>query len=120
MSGVFCFFPPRRLALLGVAIVALLGCSAAPPLPPPPPPPAPAPAIFTPPSTLPREASEPRVLLGIDVLEAEGFAAIKGKRTGLFSHAASVNRRGVPTVDVLRRAPGVQLVALFAAEHGGE
>jgi uncharacterized protein YbbC (DUF1343 family) len=58
------------------------------------------------------------VMLGIDVLESEGFAALKGKRIGLLTHPAGVNRRGVSTIDVLRRAPGVQLVALFAAEHG--
>jgi uncharacterized protein YbbC (DUF1343 family) len=58
------------------------------------------------------------VMLGIDVLEAEGFAPLKGKRVGLLTHAAAVNRLGVPTVDVLRRAPGVKLVALYAVEHG--
>lgn len=57
-------------------------------------------------------------MLGIDVLEADGFAAVKGKRIGLLTHAAGVNRRGVSTVEVLRRAPGVKLVALFAVEHG--
>ena len=58
------------------------------------------------------------VMLGIDVLEAEGFAAVKGKRIGLLTHPAGVNRRGVSTIEVLRRAPGVQLTALFAVEHG--
>ena len=58
------------------------------------------------------------IMLGIDVLEAEGFAKVKGKRLGLLTHPAGVNRRGVSTIDVLRRAPEVKLVALFAAEHG--
>jgi uncharacterized protein YbbC (DUF1343 family) len=57
-------------------------------------------------------------MLGIDVLEADGFAAVKGKRIGLLTHPAGVNRRGLSTIDVLRRAPGVQLVALYAVEHG--
>ena len=57
-------------------------------------------------------------MLGIDVLEADGFAAVKGKRIGLLTHPAGVNRRGVSTVDVLRRAPNTRLVALFAPEHG--
>ncbi|MDD2762962.1 MAG: DUF1343 domain-containing protein [Opitutaceae bacterium] len=57
-------------------------------------------------------------MLGIDVLESEGFAAIKGKRIGLLTHPAGVNRQGISTVDVLRRAPGVKLAALFAPEHG--
>ncbi len=58
------------------------------------------------------------VMLGIDVLESQGFAAVKGKRVGLLTHPAGVNRRGESTVDVLRRAQGVQLVALFGPEHG--
>ena len=58
------------------------------------------------------------VMLGVDVLESEGFAAVRGKRLGLLTHPAGVNRNGVRTVDVLRRAPGVKLVCLFAPEHG--
>jgi len=77
---------------------------------------APAAANMTKPPS-PPEAIFP-VMLGIDVLETDGFAAIKGKRIGLLTHAAGVNRRGVSTIDVLRRAPGVKLVALFAPENG--
>lgn len=58
------------------------------------------------------------VMLGIDVLEADGFAAIRGKRIGLLTHPAGVNGRGESTIDVLRRAPDTKLVALFAPEHG--
>ena len=59
-----------------------------------------------------------RTELGIDVLEAQGYAAVKGKRIAVLSHVAGVNRQGVSTIDVLRRAPGVQVVALFGIEHG--
>jgi uncharacterized protein YbbC (DUF1343 family) len=58
------------------------------------------------------------VMLGIDVLESQGFALLRGKRVALLTHPAGVNRRGVSTIDVLRHAPGVQLVALFGGEHG--
>ena len=58
------------------------------------------------------------VMLGIDVLVADGFDAVKGKRIGLLTHPAGVNRRGERTIDVLRRAPGVKLVALYGPEHG--
>lgn len=58
------------------------------------------------------------VMLGIDTLAAEGFREIAGRRIGLLTHAAGVNRFGVSTVDVLRKAPNVKLVALFAPEHG--
>ncbi len=61
---------------------------------------------------------EGQVMLGIDVLEAQGFALLRGKRVGLLTHAAGVNRHGVATVDVLRRSPRVKLVSLFAPEHG--
>ncbi|TSJ79754.1 DUF1343 domain-containing protein [Rariglobus hedericola] len=56
-------------------------------------------------------------MLGIDVLEATGFRAIAGKKVGLLTHPAGVNRRGESTIDVLRRAPNARLVALFAPEH---
>lgn len=58
------------------------------------------------------------VMLGIDVLEADGFAAVRGKRVGLLTHPAGVNRSGESTIDVLRRASDVRLVKLFGGEHG--
>lgn len=61
--------------------------------------------------------SEP-IHLGIDVLEQSGFRAIAGKRVGLLTHPAGLNRRGESSIDVLRRAPNVRLVALFGPEHG--
>jgi len=57
-------------------------------------------------------------MLGIDVLEANGFREIAGKRIGLLSHPAGVNRYGVSTLDVLRRAKNVKIAALFGPEHG--
>ena len=78
----------------------------------------PAPPVFVLPP--PPVEKLPPVLLGIDVLEAEKFAAIAGKRIGLLTHPPGVNRRGESTVEVLRRAPNAKLVALFAPEHGFE
>ena len=57
-------------------------------------------------------------MLGIDVLEAEGFAPLRGKTIGLLTHPAGVDMHGVSTIDVLLHAPGVKLAALFAPEHG--
>ena len=57
-------------------------------------------------------------MLGIDVLQAGNFLPLRGKRIGLLTHPAGVDHQGVSTIDVLRRAPGVKLVALFGAEHG--
>jgi uncharacterized protein YbbC (DUF1343 family) len=59
-----------------------------------------------------------RVMLGIDVLEANGFAELRGKKVGLLTHPAGVDRTGRSTIEVLRHAPGVKLVALFGPEHG--
>lgn len=58
------------------------------------------------------------VKLGSEVLAARGFGELQGKRVGLIANPTSVNASGEPTWQVLRRAPGVKLVALFAPEHG--
>ena len=63
------------------------------------------------------DAAHP-VMLGIDVLESDGFAEVRGKSIGLLTHPAGVDMRGLSTIDVLRHAPGVRLLALFAPEHG--
>jgi uncharacterized protein YbbC (DUF1343 family) len=57
-------------------------------------------------------------MLGIDVLAAEGFAAVRGKRIGLLTHPAGVDRQGRSTIEILHAAPQTKLVALFAPEHG--
>lgn len=67
---------------------------------------------------LPYLAHAEPIYLGIDVLEQSGFRAIDSKRVGLLTHPAGLNRRGESTIDVLRRAPNVRLVALFGPEHG--
>jgi uncharacterized protein YbbC (DUF1343 family) len=67
-------------------------------------------------------AAEParpaRIQLGIDVLAAGGFRELRGKRVGLLTHPAGVNRLGQSTIDVLKQSPQVHLVALFGPEHG--
>ena len=80
--------------------------------------PAPATSAVGPAVIYPGSSSGPVVMLGIDVLAAQNFAAIAGKRVGLLTHPAGVNRHGVSTIDVLRHAPNVKLVALFGPEHG--
>jgi len=55
---------------------------------------------------------------GIDVLAAQGFAPLAGKRIGLITNHSGVDAAGRRTVDLLREAPGVRLVALFTPEHG--
>lgn len=71
-----------------------------------------------PPAPAPEPAAPFPVMLGIDVLEQRGFDVLKGKRVGLLTHPAGVNRRGETTIDVLKRAKDFKLVALYAVEHG--
>jgi uncharacterized protein YbbC (DUF1343 family) len=59
-----------------------------------------------------------RVQLGIDVLESEKFAPLRGKRIGLITNHTGQDALGRNTIDQLSHAPGVQLVALFSPEHG--
>jgi uncharacterized protein YbbC (DUF1343 family) len=56
-------------------------------------------------------------LTGLDVLAAEGFQPLKGKRVGLVTNQTGVDRTGRRNIDIMRAA-GVNLVALFSPEHG--
>ena len=78
------------------------------------------PAPVPPAAPAPPPEKLPRVMLGIDVLEADKFAAIAGKKIGLLTHPPGVNRRGESTLEVILRAPRTKVVALFAPEHGFE
>ncbi len=62
--------------------------------------------------------AQPKVKLGIDVLQDMGFAPLVGKKVGLLTHPAGVNMYGKSTIDVLRSAKGVKLTALYGPEHG--
>jgi len=58
------------------------------------------------------------VLPGLDVLEAEKFAPLRGKHVGLITNHTGVDFQGRTNIELLAHAPGVQLVALFSPEHG--
>ncbi len=62
--------------------------------------------------------SSAKVLTGIDVLERDNFKQLAGMRVGLVTNHTGRNREGRQTIDVLSKAPGVKLVALFSPEHG--
>ncbi len=59
-----------------------------------------------------------QVLTGIDVLSRDGFKQLSGMRVGLITNHTGRDRTGRATIDVLHKAPGVKLVALFSPEHG--
>jgi uncharacterized protein YbbC (DUF1343 family) len=58
------------------------------------------------------------IMLGIDVLESTNYSILKGKRVGLLTHKAGVNRYGVSSIDLLKRSSVVNLKALYGPEHG--
>jgi uncharacterized protein YbbC (DUF1343 family)/CubicO group peptidase (beta-lactamase class C family) len=62
------------------------------------------------------------VKTGIDVLEEHAFdvlqAASGKKRIGVVTNQTGIDSQGVRTIDVLAKAPGVSLDAIFSPEHG--
>jgi uncharacterized protein YbbC (DUF1343 family) len=62
--------------------------------------------------------SAAQTLTGIDVLVAQRFAPLAGKRVGLITNQTGIDRNRHSTIDLLAHAPGVKLVALFSPEHG--
>ena len=58
------------------------------------------------------------VLNGIDVLAKQNFAPLKNLRVGLITNHTGHDRARNATIDLLKAAPGVKLIALFSPEHG--
>lgn len=69
------------------------------------------------PSAAPVDTAAP-VLNGIDVLAKNKFAHLKGLKLGLITNHTGQDRARNATIDLLHKAPGVSLVALFSPEHG--
>jgi uncharacterized protein YbbC (DUF1343 family) len=63
-------------------------------------------------------AQVPRVKTGIEVLRARAFDILQGKRVGLITNPTGVDAHLVSTIDILSKARGVKLAALFGPEHG--
>lgn len=55
---------------------------------------------------------------GIEVLKEQKFKILEGKRVGLITNPTGVDDHMKSTIDILNEAPNVNLVALFAPEHG--
>lgn len=58
------------------------------------------------------------VLCGIDVLERDSFALLNDRNVALITNHTGRTRDGRHIVDVFHESPDVNLVALFAPEHG--
>lgn len=59
-----------------------------------------------------------QVQSGLELLVAQQFAPLLGKRVGLVTHSAAVDAQLRNAVDVFAAADGVQLVSIFGPEHG--
>jgi uncharacterized protein YbbC (DUF1343 family) len=58
------------------------------------------------------------VIPGVEVLLSDSLHLIRGKRVGLLTNHSGRDRAGRSTIDLLFKAPGVKLTALFGPEHG--
>lgn len=64
------------------------------------------------------ETATTQVKSGIEVLRDMDFAPLKGKRVGLLTNPTGVDNQLRSTIDILHEAPDVELVGLYAPEHG--
>ena len=64
------------------------------------------------------QAQSRAVLPGIDVLASRKFDILRGKNVGLVTNQTGKARDGRATIDILRAAPELNLIALYAPEHG--
>ena len=58
------------------------------------------------------------VMLGNENLVDLKFKPVQGKRIGLLTNRSGINSHGKSTIEILHKAAGVKLAALFAPEHG--
>lgn len=59
-----------------------------------------------------------QVRTGLDVLLSDSLHVLSGKRVGLITNHTGRDALGRRNVDLIHKAPGVQLVALYGPEHG--
>ena len=59
-----------------------------------------------------------RVRPGIEVLAGTGFEPLVGKRIGVITNHTGIDASGRSTLQLLLKAPGVKVRAIFSPEHG--
>jgi uncharacterized protein YbbC (DUF1343 family)/CubicO group peptidase (beta-lactamase class C family) len=75
-------------------------------------------AVSSQPNSAIRNPQSAIVLNGIDVLERDNFKPLAGMKIGLVTNQTGRDLKGNSTIDILKNAPDVKLVALFSPEHG--
>jgi len=58
------------------------------------------------------------VRAGIEVLLSDSIGLVRGKRVGLITNHTGIDHTGKSSIDLLHESPDVELVALYAPEHG--
>jgi uncharacterized protein YbbC (DUF1343 family)/CubicO group peptidase (beta-lactamase class C family) len=58
------------------------------------------------------------VLTGFEAQRRDNWSALRGKRLGMLVNHTAVDRKGAHLVDQLAGAAGIEVVRLFAPEHG--
>jgi len=107
----------RPLTCVAFAALVALGCGTAQP------PageagPQPSPAVAHAAELTPRAAAPAAVVPGIEVLLADSLHLVRGRRVGIITNHSGRDRAGTSSIDLLHRAPGVNLTAIFGPEHG--
>ncbi len=59
-----------------------------------------------------------QVQSALDIMVQEDFASLKGKKIGLISNHSALDRQSRNILDLMQASKNVQLVAVFAPEHG--
>ncbi len=73
---------------------------------------------FGPSGAAPARTPRSPVQTGLDVLRAQAFAPLKGKRVGLVTNHTGLARDGSTAIDMMFAARDLTLAALFSPEHG--
>ncbi len=58
------------------------------------------------------------VLTGLDVLAAQNFESLRGKKIGLLTNHTGIDRRGRRNIDLLAQTEHLSVEMVFAPEHG--
>ncbi|MDR0611494.1 MAG: DUF1343 domain-containing protein [Planctomycetaceae bacterium] len=59
-----------------------------------------------------------KVLPGIDLLQKDQFAVLRGKRVGLITNHTGISHSGISTTKLFREVSDIKLSAIFTPEHG--
>jgi len=62
--------------------------------------------------------AQPKIQTGLEVLKAQNFKVLEGKRVGIVTNPTGVDNQLRSVADILVEAANVNVVALYGPEHG--